>query len=498
MDSLDGILDRRSVVVMVEPVSFFCNEATCADNYFQNNDGVQAASATSSNAVAEHRAVLNALQARGVSSVLYRLSSEAGLGETPVDAEGVPLSAEAQLASLASKPDAIFPNNSISFHELTPAIIANIYGKAGVGFTPVGTVAVVLYPMCPGRRNEIPRSLLEKVRRSASVLVTPQFVGTSEDVFVTEGWSLSYTRLQDPPSDGSSIVLIDLRGFEDVLRLVTCGGVSAPAFLQDGAWWALEGTGSLNFSAKCDAVFATSSQRCHPIPFHALCDALEIDEGRRFLIPSAVDSDGRCIYHTNVVGWVGDGGLCGWCSDSLVFDPSAALVNSGATPSVLRSKVSGRSPFVSRGAFEEELAAAYGAKSDSACGFFKLSYSNLVGFAGNAMYLRSGDGVSYLAMSKAAADSLGPSVLGRINSSLAAVSKLSTDAIRDKHNALKDEPASLFPEFPHIIACPIPTIERLGGGSVRCLLAASLSATPAGHASLVALVAPVAASEQLP
>ena len=63
------------------------------------------------------------------------------------------------------------------------------------------------------------------------------------------------------------------------------------------------------------------------------------------------------------------------------------------------------------------------------------------GFAGNLLALRARGGEPLIAMSEAALRALAPDRRRRI----------------ERHGA--------------IVAVPIPTIERLGGGSVRCMLA---------------------------
>jgi hypothetical protein len=63
-------------------------------------------------------------------------------------------------------------------------------------------------------------------------------------------------------------------------------------------------------------------------------------------------------------------------------------------------------------------------------------------YAGNVLELRAGDGASVLAMSEAAAQAFGPASIARLRRSV-----------------------------DRVVAAPIPTIETLGGGSVRCMLA---------------------------
>ncbi len=71
-----------------------------------------------------------------------------------------------------------------------------------------------------------------------------------------------------------------------------------------------------------------------------------------------------------------------------------------------------------------------------------IDAAQMAGFAGNVLELRAADAASVLAMSATAHHSLGP----------AAIERLAATVNR-------------------IVATPIPTIEMLGGGSVRCMLA---------------------------
>ena len=66
----------------------------------------------------------------------------------------------------------------------------------------------------------------------------------------------------------------------------------------------------------------------------------------------------------------------------------------------------------------------------------------MAGFAGNVLELRTADAGSVLAMSATAHASFGPAALERLAATV-----------------------------DRIVAAPIPTIETLGGGSVRCMLA---------------------------
>jgi hypothetical protein len=121
----------------------------------------------------------------------------------------------------------------------------------------------------------------------------------------------------------------------------------------------------------------------------------------------AQDRGGTAIYHTNVLMCVGTG-FAAVCSACIREDERAAVV---------------------------------GALRTTGHEIVELSLEQLAEFAGNMLELRSALGETVIAMSQRALDSLSPqqrSTLGRSGT---------------------------------LIAAAIPTIETLGGGSVRCMLA---------------------------
>ena len=122
----------------------------------------------------------------------------------------------------------------------------------------------------------------------------------------------------------------------------------------------------------------------------------------------ATDSTGFPIYHTNVLMSVGTG-FVAVCTACIREDAPAAVLE--------RLRMSGRA-------------------------LLDLSYDQMHAFAGNMLEVRAGTGASVVAMSQQAFDSL----------------SAQQRAVLKQH---ADE----------IVAVPIPTIETLGGGSVRCMLA---------------------------
>jgi hypothetical protein len=122
----------------------------------------------------------------------------------------------------------------------------------------------------------------------------------------------------------------------------------------------------------------------------------------------ALGPDGRPAYHTNVLMAIGDG---------------FALVCAAAIPDGSR-----------RAALLAELAA-------TGREVVEIDPAEMNGFAGNLLALRSRRGEPLIAGSEAAWGALAPAKRRRL----------------ERHGA--------------IVAAPIPTIERLGGGSVRCMIA---------------------------
>jgi hypothetical protein len=122
----------------------------------------------------------------------------------------------------------------------------------------------------------------------------------------------------------------------------------------------------------------------------------------------ANDSGGAPIYHTNVLMSLGSK-FAAICTDCIREDERTGVVDA------LRS---------------------------TGHAILDLTFAQLEGFAGNMLELRSGEGEPLVAMSTRALDSLEPA---------------QQDFLRAHAG--------------RIVSAPIPTIETLGGGSVRCMLA---------------------------
>jgi hypothetical protein len=170
----------------------------------------------------------------------------------------------------------------------------------------------------------------------------------------------------------------------------------------------LEGTGSLVLDHLERTAYACIAPRTHPDVVAEWAQEL----GYEPIVFSAVDRAGVPIYHTNVLMSVGEKG---------------AIVGTEAIVPADRGRVIERLRATGREVIE-------------------VGHSEIERFAGNMLELGTWDEAlgdyRVLVMSETARHSLSPDAFARLS-------------------ACTDE----------VLAVPIPTIERLGGGSVRCMLA---------------------------
>jgi hypothetical protein len=169
----------------------------------------------------------------------------------------------------------------------------------------------------------------------------------------------------------------------------------------------LEGTGSLVLDHVERVAYACLSPRTHP---EVVAEwAAELDyEAVTF---SATNRDGIALYHTNVLMWIG--------ARAAVVG-TEAIAPADRTRVLVRIKASGRE-------------------------IIEIGHEEIARFAGNMLELGTWDEAlgdsRVLVMSESARRALQPEVFARLSGA--------TDAV---------------------LAVPLPTIERLGGGSVRCML----------------------------
>ncbi|MGH7072372.1 MAG: citrulline utilization hydrolase CtlX [Acetobacteraceae bacterium] len=170
----------------------------------------------------------------------------------------------------------------------------------------------------------------------------------------------------------------------------------------------LEGTGSLVLDHTERTAYACLSPRTHP---EVLGEWVR-EMGYEPIVFTAIDRAGVPVYHTNVVMCIGE---------------KAAIVGTEAIAAADRERVIERLR-----ATDREL--------------IELGHGEIERFAGNMLELGTWDEAlgdyRVLVMSETARHALSPEAFARLS-------------------ACTDE----------ILAVPVPTIERLGGGSVRCMLA---------------------------
>ena len=166
---------------------------------------------------------------------------------------------------------------------------------------------------------------------------------------------------------------------------------------------ALEGTGSMVLDREARVAYACLSARTHRPVLDEFCAEL----GYEACAFTAVDRDGKPIYHTNVQMWIGTG---------------AAAVCFEAIP-------------------DEDERESLRTRLAATRTVLDLTHDQVAAFAGNALELRAADGTAVVAMS-------------------AQASAVLTDEQRDAITA-----------YARIADTDIATIERCAGGSVRCMIA---------------------------
>lgn len=176
----------------------------------------------------------------------------------------------------------------------------------------------------------------------------------------------------------------------------------------EGQGMFLEGTGSLVLDHTQRVAYACASPRTHPALVAEWARELRYEP----VVFSATNAAGVPLYHTNVLLFIG---------------ARAVVVGSEAIAAADRERVLGRLRASNREVIE-------------------IGHEEITQFAGNLLELGTWDEAlgdsRVLVMSEAARRALEPEVFARLSGC--------TDAV---------------------LAVPVPTIERLGGGSVRCMLA---------------------------
>lgn len=332
-----------SAVVLVEPPAFFPNTTTMRDNHFQA-DSVARAGALASDHV-RGKAELQTL--------------EAALADAGVSVARLPL----DVADSDKKPDAIFPNNSIS---ITAAVSASASDDSAPPHPPLD---VVLWPMSPGRRDEVPQRLLR------------------------------------------ACVEAEARGDARIHDWRTGRAAAAPVAL-DGATLAseraVEGTGAVVFTPDCTMAVVGVSQRADLETLRAMLE----DERRPFPqlrtvhVFAAADRGGKRVYHTNVVGWLG-GGIAAWNLGAMSFVDEAGAASAspettaGLPAAAQSTTTTGVQILSSRRAFCDDL-------RSRGVQLLDLSHDEMDRFCGNCLELVGRGAQPVLTMSRTAFDGYSP------------------------------------------------------------------------------------------
>lgn len=307
------------------------------------------------------------------------------------------------------QPDAIFMNNSISVHaRKIPAYTSNPTLLAGRAADGVGMLGL-------GPKKQF-RLSYEGVNNNtynsgsfANEVADHHYAASFNDQCCRE--NLTFNVVLYPMSSGrrDEIPARLLRAFEALPHLFPGSKVVDLRHMQ-GHGQVLEGTGALIFDATETNVVISRSQRTTDAAIGSALSAIGIDPLNVALFTSH-DDKGRVIYHTNIVGWRG-ARLAAWCTDAMEF------------PSLLEEK------------------RFYHLHNETQ--IIKLSRQEMNSFCGNSLEVTSaGEGRRLLVMSETAYRGL----------------SAENRAIFERHYG--DD---------GIIHVPIPTIEKYGGGSVRCLL----------------------------
>ena len=166
----------------------------------------------------------------------------------------------------------------------------------------------------------------------------------------------------------------------------------------------LEGTGSMVLDRKARVAYACRSPRTSEAVLNDFCRKL----GYNAFLFDAVDKEGMPIYHTNVVMSVGEK-FAVLCEDVVISPP--------------------------------ELSALETNLSDGGRKIVRISYEQMLHYAGNILEVKNMDGDHVVVMSQTAKD------------------------------AFTEEQLAVISESAMILPVRIPVIEEVGGGSARCMMA---------------------------
>ncbi len=166
----------------------------------------------------------------------------------------------------------------------------------------------------------------------------------------------------------------------------------------------LEGTGSMIIDHRNKFVYACISPRTHP----AVVEKFAAANGYKAITFTAVDNEGREIYHTNVMMCIGEG--------FALFCPKAISDDTERIAVVQLLETTGHENIY-------------------------ITQEQMKSFAGNILHLTNKKGELFIAMSETA------------------------------FNALTQEQKERLQQYGKLLPFNVSTIERVNGGSVRCMMA---------------------------
>jgi len=169
----------------------------------------------------------------------------------------------------------------------------------------------------------------------------------------------------------------------------------------------LEGTGSMIFDREKNVAYAALSQRTDEKLFLKFCEKMNF-ASVAFSAFQSVDNERLPIYHTNVIMCIGDK-YAVLCLDTIDKNE------------------------------EKEVVKAALEKAQKT--LVEISEEQMHSFSGNMLQVENSEGKKFLVMSQAA------------------------------YNSLNIKQIEALQSFNEIIAVEIPTIEKYGGGSARCMMA---------------------------
>ncbi len=166
----------------------------------------------------------------------------------------------------------------------------------------------------------------------------------------------------------------------------------------------LEGTGSMIIDHRNKFVYACISPRTHP----AVVEKFAAANGYKAITFTAVDNEGREIYHTNVMMCIGEG-FALFCPKAISDDTERIAV--------------------------AQLLETTGHEN------IYITQEQMKSFAGNVLHLKNKKGELFIALSETA------------------------------FNALTQEQKEKLQQYGKLLPFNVSTIERVNGGSVRCMIA---------------------------